>query len=496
MTRSIYYIADDEDNTHGEEVTSAKAMAALNNITEQPFFTGKTGLFGSPEVTKAPKNILNEIILLAHTDSGRPPSTIGERTPQELADDFAKMFSNNSDRKTVTDIFLISCEAGMGSPSLAQQFAAAMKEKGFSNFKIHAVAHPEGRLIGGNVEVTTRAGKLTGGIVGQVTGYYYGTQESKDYHDYKAINAIRKSNRTPEENQLLANLAPRFEKLDPKTKKELEAGKINLVTDLEDMREFYNTFTAQGPMSMISADMAITLSFLKQRKNTLLGLDNKNVADAIDHLTQRLKEDPSLTHHDIIALFEHSLTPKHQLGLFSRVKRAVGVDEVAQHIQGCANELNQQLNAINDTDIAYENITEETPLLGESSSSHDIVIQLRAYAEQRRDEPWGFSWDLLYLKTFSFWLSDCVTSLAKNIGIIEHSTHYLDIKHRETKVSAAEKLANIIEGRNNTTVNELTPAEIGALREGRLHSIANANGDLDSYLQSENTVSPMHKKNN
>ncbi|MDF1828345.1 MAG: hypothetical protein P1U39_08715 [Legionellaceae bacterium] len=514
MPKSIYYITDDENHANSEEATSANAMAGLHDVTAQPLWT-TSSILGCPihNMTKSPEiipNESNEIILLAHTDNKRPPETIGERTPEKLADAFSVMFSNKQDRTNVTDIYLISCEAGMGSPSLAQKFARAMMKKGFSNIKIHAVAHPEGPLIGGGVEVTTRPGTADGGKVGkvgQVTGYYYATQESKAYHDYKAIGAILKSDRTSEQKTLFNQLKPDFEKLTDKQKEKLREGKINLVTDFEEMKEPHNTFTASGPQSIISTDMAITLSFLKRRKNSLLNLGGEtNVTHAIDTLTQQLKQNPTITHQDIIAQFKPSETPSQELGFFVRntlkAKRALGIDEVKICIEDYAKDLNRLLNTRNNTAFEF-NITEETPLLGGSSEPQDIAGQLRKYANQRSDE-WGFSWDVLYLKTFSFWLSDCVTSLAANIGMIEHPTDYLHIKHRETKVSAATKLADIIKEDHNTNVPVLTPAEMGALREGRLHAIASqVDGGLDKYLSGEQFTSPLHdgertgnKKNN
>jgi|GEM_PF-2373034 len=140
-------------------------------------------------------------------------------------------------------------------------------------------------------------------------------------------------------------------------------------------------------------------------------------------------------------------------------------------------------NIIEPEDTLEEESTEETPLLapGSQSSSNTISDQLRGYAEQRSKDEWGFHWDFLYLKTFSFWLSDSISSIAKNIGLVTESTDYLNSKFRDTKVSAAKKLAHLIEDPSGD--NDLSPAEIHALSEGTLGSIVTEGGGLDALLQ-------------
>lgn len=471
---AIYYITEDANPKNSAEAISAQAMGKLTNSIAQPFETKSLGWLGSStKITKAPQDTPNEIILLAHTDSGRPPSTIGGKTPQELANDFAKMITKITERTKVTDIFLVSCEAGMGNPSLAQQFAAAMVGNGFSKIKIHAVAHPVGKLIGGGVEVTTRAGTVTGGTIGQVTGYFYGNQESKEYHQYISIKATHQEDRTAEEKILFNQLKAKYSTFDKN-----QAVIVNLVTDLQEMRAPYNTFTANGPEATISADIAIALSFLKQKKNTLITLNQgeTDVTKALDNIITQLKANPTFTHVQIISQLK-TVLKDHTKTLTSWASSALGVNPITKYLEAYANELNVQLNHINKTSHQMPqekerstSLTEASPLLGGISQTNnkDIPTQLREYAAERKKE-WGYHWDFLYLKTLSFWISDSISSIAKNMGLIEDSTDYLNIKYRDTKVSAAEKLANIIEGNINCSV--LTVAEEKALREGRLGSI-------------------------
>ncbi|HBI21441.1 MAG TPA: hypothetical protein DDY37_02455, partial [Legionella sp.] len=100
-----------------------------------------------------------------------------------------------------------------------------------------------------------------------------------------------------------------------------------------------------------------------------------------------------------------------------------------------------------------------------------LISELRQYISCRQNE-WGFHWDFLFLKTFSYWMMDCSSAIAKTFGLVSEKTDYLTIKHRDTKVHAAEKLILIME----LTGAELSPAETSALKEGYLGSIVSSAG--------------------
>lgn len=479
MPIPIYYITDEPDNEENPERVCAQAMSP--NITGSfvEHLSIKTNRFSSATTAKAFEQTPNEIILLAHTDSEERPTTIGDKTPTELADGFKAMFSKKSkgEKENLTDIFLISCEAGMGNPSLAQQFAAAMVDKGFLNIKIHAVAHPDGMTFGGGVEVTTRTGAWTGGKKGQVTGYYYGNQEAKEYAQYESLTRKKIRLRTLEEKQQLVQLKTKYNDFKPVI--------ITLVTDLEDMRDPYNTFNTDGPEARLSTDMAFTLSFLKKAKKPLeIGGSNEILA-VLDKMIADFKLNSDLERQGIIRELD-KLIEKNSSRSYMFFENPIGA-----YLQERQVELNAGLNnikirpnnIIEPEDTLEEESTEETPLLapGSQSSSNTISDQLRGYAEQRSKDEWGFHWDFLYLKTFSFWLSDSISSIAKNIGLVTESTDYLNSKFRDTKVSAAKKLAHLIEDPSGD--NDLSPAEIHALSEGTLGSIVTEGGGLDALLQ-------------
>jgi hypothetical protein len=483
MPIPIYYITDEPDNEKNPERVCAEAMMPNIPGSFVEHLSIKTNRLRSTTTTaKAFTQTPKEIILLAHTDTGTPPTTIGDKTPKVLAEGFKAMFSGKSkkEKAELTDIFLISCEAGMGSPSLAQQFAAAMVDKGFPHIKIHAVAHPDGMTFGGGVEVTTRTGAWTGGTKGQVTGYYYGNQEAKEYAQYESLTRKKIRLRTLEEKQQLVQLKTKYKDFKPVI--------ITLVTDLEDMRDPYNTFNSDGPEARISKDMAFTLSFLKKVRNTTL-VDG--AAEAIDGIINNLKLHSHLTHRDIMFKIDDAIKNSSSGGIFSVNMRDFLKKRKIELIQ----ELNQFTNGparIESENMFEDDITEETPLLPST-----IQQQLTNYANQRKNEG-GFYWDFLYLKTFSFWLSDSISSLAKTIGLIEESTDYLNSKFRDTKVSAAEKLVDLIE--NSDAENMLSPAEIHALSEGTLGSIVTKAGGLGDLLQNrpstytENDPSSASKK--
>ena len=501
MTISIYYMTDDENPLGSEEEKSANAMAQGKDALVQPLMTRSRGLFGTTNApAKPPTETPNEFILLAHTDTGRSPSTIGGLSPKKLADTFNRIFSKQQEKEKITDIFLISCEAGMGNPSLAQAFAKAMLDHQFSNIKIRAVAHPDGKLVGGGVEVITRPGQVTGGTIGQVNGYFYGNEESKEFHQYeKLINKGHK--RTSEESALFHQLKLRYHTFDRK-----QAVIVDLVTDLEDMKAPYNTFNADGPIAKLSADMAITLSFLKKKKTLLtFKTDESNVIRAIDQIITHVESNPTLAHQQIIEQLKN-LRKQKSTSWTSWATGVVGVNSVTKLLDDYIVELNARLHKINSTscnmppeEARSRHVTEESPLLGNRPfQPKNIEAQLREYAAQRKDE-WGFHWDFLYLKTLSFWVSDRISALAKHMGLIEKSTDYLNIKHRDVKVSAAEALANRIEAFRLapfSQVDPLNPTEEQALNEGRLGLIVKTATLPHNFPWPVNrSDEPMHDRN-
>src|SRR3990167_2303979 len=172
-----------------------------------------------------------KIYLLAHTDTKKPPETIGEQTPVQLAKQFAEKLSK-TDKSQLTDIYLISCEAGMGKPSLAQQFAREMSNKGFDNLRVHAVAHPPEHMVGGEIAIINRPGpRITdNNYVGQIDGYFYANQESQQFHRYHELQRILAHERSASESDELARLRIQYA-----GKKATDYPTIRFVTDIQDL---------------------------------------------------------------------------------------------------------------------------------------------------------------------------------------------------------------------------------------------------------------------
>ena len=454
---TIYYITDELSNS--DEAISANALAEHINDTVAPFPT-----------TTITQNVPTEIILLAHTNTGR--TTIGDKSPILLADAFAKIIPTK-ERTKVTSITLISCEAGVGSPSLAQQLAIAMVKKGFHNIKIHAVGHPIGSLIGGGVEVTMKAGTVSGGTVGQVNGYFYGNEESQAYHSYLQLKGVAVTDRTTTEKATLRQLDKKYKNFDKEQIKE-QIIIINLVTDIDDLREPYNTFTENGPEKHISAEVAIALSFFKKQKTVLQRLYGLgDVIESLDAIMTELKKNPELTRAEMTKKLQHNvnrLKKTNKRWLSNHI--AVYLTDYLLKLDAELNRMSEQL--IIETQISSDNLSDHTPLLEKT-----LPEKLIEYATAREQE-WGFHWDFLYLKTFAYYVIDGISTMAKSLGLVENSTDYFDSKYRDTKVNAAKKLANIV---RLTEVSVFTLPEKHALSEGRLGAIVNSAGGLDKILE-------------
>lgn len=298
MSGIISYIPDTSYSDQSSDLVYAQALASVSLEKIVPFTHTQNG----SEVVKQLSTTPSSITLCAHTDPGQPPTKIGDRTPEELAKDFSTMIGSTN-KKKVTDIYLISCEAGVGAPSLAQKLATAMKNQGFDKVKIHAVAHPKGLLIGGGVEVTAKEGLATGGkfrTKGQVVGYFYGDTASKEYDEYikiaSKIASMSRKDRTESETKRYTELKSKYGTYDKK-----KVIIIDLVTDISEMDEPYNTFGKSGPQTDLSADVAIAIDFFKGQKETLQKFATRpqKTIDELDALIKKLKTNSMWTSKDI-----------------------------------------------------------------------------------------------------------------------------------------------------------------------------------------------------
>ncbi|RUR06739.1 hypothetical protein [Legionella sp. km772] len=181
----IYYISTDVAGPRSEEGQSATALR--KNLQERlDMEAPQIGMRDFAHETLRADIIPQEIILLAHSNT--PPTTIGDRTPEQLATDLAKDFAGK-DKSQLKSITLASCEGGLGANPLAKQLVEALHKRGFTAVEVHAATHPQQSQIGGVVSITTRAGikSIDGVSQGQATAIMYGNQMTADYERFKEL---------------------------------------------------------------------------------------------------------------------------------------------------------------------------------------------------------------------------------------------------------------------------------------------------------------------
>ncbi|AHE66664.1 hypothetical protein [Legionella oakridgensis] len=176
-----------------------------------------------------------DITLCAHTDDDR--ATIGGKTPRELAQELARKYGDH--KSSLQDIYLISCEAGIGQPSLAQQLARELRDAGFAaGIRIHA-ANPVNadELHGMRVEVVTKPGAWSTEARGDVRAFFYGNEHS--YEVDSRIEAAVESHQTREATRLFR--ARKNDALYVKT------DIFNSHDYKEELNRAHHTFTTDGP---------------------------------------------------------------------------------------------------------------------------------------------------------------------------------------------------------------------------------------------------------
>ncbi len=113
-----------------------------------------------------------------------------------------------------------------------------------------------------------------------------------------------------------------------------------------------------------------------------------------------------------------------------------------------------------------------------SGNLQEAITRLDEYLENRKQE-WGFHYNFFGLMSFIYWMNDLLCG-----------TDYFNIKNKDTKVAAATKLRNTLNG-SVPEENKLTPLEKSALKEGRLGIIVDQIGG-DSILTADTSrkISP------
>lgn len=161
-----------------EDKSSAQLVSNLNNLNIEP-----------ENITSGAKiEAGSEVTLYAHSSSyldSEDERLVAEKKPEKLAELFARKIEN---KKDVTDIYLVSCEAGLATGKqphqeiYAQLFADELVKQHFRpDIRVHAVSAPiDATAMRVSVVTHPSQRQVERGIVGgQVEAYYYGNEYSE-----------------------------------------------------------------------------------------------------------------------------------------------------------------------------------------------------------------------------------------------------------------------------------------------------------------------------
>lgn len=421
---------------------------------------------------------ISNITLVAQTRDNA--TTIGGRTPEELAGDFAKIISKRN-RSTVQHIYLIASEAGMrkhGELSLAQRFVNAMAAQGFDNLQVHAIVSPGVPAWGMGVEVVTnKSYSFNRDPVGHVNAFYYKDQYSCDVD--RAIYAARDDMESTQhridafgpqvsltreakgakraEEALIRQHRERYTKLITKRKNDsdYQKNKVDILSTgnyKEAMQQRRNTFTAHTDEPVMSAAVSYIIHYLSSQRR---------YPDFIHNDLQALRANPDWSVEEIITALQTHKDKRGETHYYTNI------------LQPQEQILRQQDFSMLQPAEPARGATGDGAALqahGLFGAGKPIAVltlreKLERYKTQRETEWWGFHYNFLGVMAVAYFISDCLCK-----------TDYFNSKHRETKKNATTKLLNAAD------VSEFTSHEMNALREGRLGKIVADHGGLDAVI--------------
>lgn len=407
---------------------------------------------------------ISNITLVART---RNATTIGHKTPVELAADFAKMIPRR--RNNVKHIYLIAEEAGLmkaNQPCLAQEFVEAMYTQGFTQLAVHAIASPGIPAHGMGVEVLNTSGGMLK-QKGYVHAVYYRDKLSCgiDQHILEILDEQEECQQ--EYNRILASRARygRAEALHEFKRKERDSASLLVdrkanpkyqKTDVlltknyqEEMNQPWNTFKAGALTPGISGPVNYAIGYLS--------IQNARYNEFLSPDLKLLRENPGMNMEELLTkLAIHKNKPK----LEGRYYDAV----VAQ----LARELHEQDFSML-TPIASQNLA-----LGNGQAAHrffqteavaplpTLAEQLESYRTLRQREWGGFHYNFLGILSVIYFISDCLCK-----------TNYYNSKHRDIKIKA---VTTLLENENP----QFTADQRAALLNGRLGKIILAHGGIEA----------------
>lgn len=416
---------------------------------------------------------ISNITLVAYTRDNA--TTIGGRTPDELADDFAAMIPARK-RRTVEHIYLIADEAGMpkhGELSLAQRFVEAMAEQGFNNLHVHAVTSPGVPILGMGVEIVAQRNRVV-----RINAFYPKDQYSCNVDreifavldnmasSQKRVDALIAKGRLTQQEEREKRAEERnvnqkkneHKRLILKRNKNRRYQRADILST-EDyktaMQQTCNTFTAQNAEPVMSAPVSYAIGYLSsQRRHT----------DFVDTDIQILRENPLWDIEEIIdALSAHEGKPKNE-GRYYVATVVPLAQALRQQDFSMLQPLAEPVRRVAGDGVALR-VHGFFGAAAQPPTELTLREKLEGYKALREGEWWGFHYNFLGVMSVVYFISDCLCG-----------TDYFNSKHREVKKSATAKLLN---GAGSA---EFTPHELSALGEGRLGKIVADNGGLEAVI--------------
>lgn len=165
--------------------------SAASSLAERAQFPAPKSFTKGGQCFKDMKKAPSEIMFLAHSHVNNSHAFGDYQTTEEFVDTLKTEFTDqfkHEDKQKVQHIYLIGCEVGLirevgilikHRTSLAQEMADQLFKAGFKNVNVHAVASPEGKIVGGmrvNV-IHNHASVLKGRMPGDITATVEGENE-------------------------------------------------------------------------------------------------------------------------------------------------------------------------------------------------------------------------------------------------------------------------------------------------------------------------------
>ncbi|WP_058463213.1 hypothetical protein [Legionella adelaidensis] len=436
---------------------------------------------------------VEQVMLVAQTEMNA--STLGGKTPKQLAADFAKLIPEN--RTALKHLYLIAPEAGLLIPdeekTLAQKMAEELKHLGFDDVLLHAVSAPVNCNVGMHVEVTTD---------GYLHAYVYENAYSKEFDSALTQKIaqrdalIAKSSLTAAEVALSESLSAEIEqgKQQRKTDSNYKQVSILRTKNFGELNAPHNTYSSSGPMGTIGLPAAAAIAYLTNEKAQIAARESfftrKKQHTYIDKNIAELKAKPLATMEEVFAILKGARTEE-QLGKSHYVQKVVNpfmaaykeMESTFPFQPGTPVQRGSQEVLSEDTpgsDYAenrapFEDIVagldvsaevgspNESSALGlEAKKVEDLDLlrqELIAYADEREQGP-------VYKGHVLGFLASIAKGTAESDG-------------RAFKVKAAGKLAAIISGETSDPLND---QEIGSLTRGDLGDLVRQFGGLDHVL--------------